>query len=335
MTHRPLVGITTFFAIGIFTNYLVGIPSFIVLPAIFLTIIVFTFLFIFHSRQSCLRQIRLGENAAGPVRSGVLTLLILIFLTGILYHHFRSNPNPGNNISNIISTEKIPIYLRGVVVSQPIDKFVQGLPLSSVVKHRKKMSNFLLRVEAVECTSQAETVRHTTTKTSYLEDFVREIKWQEWRNVSGVIKVNVYPTREEEKTLPGKRPYLSDELNYGDKVELTCKISIPSASRNPGQFDYKNYLKKQRPRIDAVASVLSANNIKVLSEGNGNYFFTFVYGLKKQLNAVIERHVKEGSIPLVNSILLGDREKVPVNLMDGFLQTGTIHFLAISGLHVG
>jgi len=222
MTHRPLVGITTFFAIGIFTNYLVEIPSFIVLPTIFLAIIVCTFLFIFHSCQ----------NAAGPVRSGVLTLLILIFLTGILYHHFRSNSNLGNNISNVISTEKILIHLRGVIISPPIDKYVQGLPLSSVVKHRKKMSNFLLRVEA-------------------------------------------------------------------------------------------------------VASVLSANNIKVLSEGNGNYFFTFVYSLKKQLNAVIERHVKEGSIPLVNSILLGDREKVPENLMDGFLQTGTIHFLAISGLHVG
>ncbi len=325
MTHRPLVGITTFFAIGIFTNYLVGIPSFIVLPAIFLTIIVYTFLFIFYSRQ----------NAAGPVRSGVLTLLILIFLTGILYQHFRSNSNPGNNISNIISTEKIPIRLRGVIISPPIDKYVHGLPLSSVVKHRKKMSNFLLRVEAVECASQAETARHTTKKTTYLEDFVREAKLREWRNISGVIKVNVYPTREEEKTLPGKRPYLSDELNYGDKVVLTCKISTPSASRNPGQFDYKNYLKKQRPRIDAVASVLSAHNIKVLSEGYGNYFFTFVYGLKKQLNAVIERHVKEKSIPLVNSILLGDREKVPANLMDGFLQTGTIHFLAISGLHVG
>ena len=160
MTHRHLVGITTFFAIGIFTNYLVGIPSFIVLPTIFITIIVYTFLFIFHSRQ----------NAAGPVRSGVLTLLILIFLTGILYHHFRSNSNPGNNISNVISTEKILIHLRGIIISPPIDKYVQGLPLSSVVKHRKKMSNFLLRVEAVECTSQAETVRHTTTKTSYLED---------------------------------------------------------------------------------------------------------------------------------------------------------------------
>jgi competence protein ComEC len=320
------VGITTFFAIGIFTNYFVGIPPFIVLPTIFLTIIVYTFLFIFYSRQ----------NAAGPIRSGVLALLILVFLTGILYHHFRFNSNSGNNISAFISTERIPIHLRGVVVSQPIDKFVPGLLLSSVVKHRKKMSIFLLRVEAVECTSQAETTRHTTTRTAYLEDFVRETKLREWRNVSGTIKVNVYPTRQEEKTLAGKWPYLSDELNYGDKVELTCKISIPSTSRNPGQFDYKNYLKKQKPRIDAVASVvLSAYNIKVLSEGNGNYFFTFVYSLKKQLNAVIERHIKERSIPLVNSILLGDREKVPANLMDGFLQTGTIHFLAISGLHVG
>ena len=60
-----------------------------------------------------------------------------------------------------------------------------------------------------------------------------------------VIKVNVYPT-----TLAGRKnvarqvaTYLSDELSYGDKVDmLTCKISIPSTSRNPGQFDYwKNY----------------------------------------------------------------------------------------------
>ena len=85
----------------------------------------------------------------------------------------------------------------------------------------------------------------------------------------------------------------------------------------------------------AVAGVVSANNIKVLSEGHGNYFFKFIYDLKKELNAVIERHVKKRSIPLVNSILLGDREKVPVNLLDGFMETGTIHFLAISGLNVG
>ena len=75
----------------------------------------------------------------------------------------------------------------------------------------------------------------------------------EWRNVTGVIKVNVYPTKREESTLASKRHYLSDELNYGDKVELIGNISIPSTSRNPGQFDYKNYLKRQKPRVDGCS----------------------------------------------------------------------------------
>src|SRR3990167_10238086 len=128
MTHRPLVAITTSFAIGIFTNYLFGIPSFHVFPAIFLTIIVYTFLFIFH------------------FRGGILTLLILIFLTGISYHHLRFSSNAGNNISNFINAEKIPVRLRGVVVSQPIDEFVPDPPLSSIEQH-KKMSTFLFRGE--------------------------------------------------------------------------------------------------------------------------------------------------------------------------------------------
>ena len=182
------------------------------------------------------------------------------------------------------------------------------------------MSTFLLRAEAIENTSYS----------GISGTLVRK-----WRNISGTIKVNIYQTRQEESTLANKRQYLSEELNYGDKIELIGNLSTPSTSRNPGQFDYKYYLKKQNPRVEATASVVSLNNIKILSEGNGNSFYTFVYGLKRKLNTVIEKNVKKESVPLVSSILLGDREKVPENLMDGFLKTGTIHFLAISGLHVG
>ncbi|MEK6766753.1 MAG: hypothetical protein AABY49_11080, partial [Planctomycetota bacterium] len=66
------------------------------------------------------------------------------------------------------------------------------------------MATFLLRAEAIESTLP------------------------EWRNVTGIIKVNVYPTKREESMLASKRHYLSDELNYGDKVELIGNISIPS-----------------------------------------------------------------------------------------------------------
>ena len=55
---------------------------------------------------------------------------------------------------------------------------------------------------------------------AYLEDFVRETKLREWRNVSGTIKVNVYPVRS---------GYLSDfntsYFNIPDRYFISSLIS--------------------------------------------------------------------------------------------------------------
>ncbi len=325
MTHRPLVGITVFFTIGIFINYLINVPFILVFPAALIFVLLCLFLFIFSPRQK-------NDHSTIPfviptkfwwiwvvkqARSGVFALLILIFLTGISYHHLRFSSNTRDNISNVINTEKIPIRLRGMVISAPVNKTLSD-PVLTSIKHCKEKSTFLLRADAIE--SASESVMSGSTSRG-------------WRNVTGVVKINIYPNQHEE--MIKKSNNLSNKLKYGDKVEFIGNISTPSISRNSGQFEYKQYLRRQNPRVDAVASVVSLNNIKTLSEGHGNRFYTFVYGLKNKLNAVIEKNVKKRSIPLISSILLGNREKVPVNLMDGFLKTGTIHFLAISGLHVG
>ncbi|MFV1977156.1 MAG: ComEC/Rec2 family competence protein, partial [Candidatus Scalindua sp.] len=315
MAHRPLVGIVVSFAIGISANHFINIPFIPVFFTAVTFVIVNVILFMFYSYPNDACPARILRRA--KVR--VFALLILIFLTGIAYHHLRFFSHADNNISNFINTEKIPVRLQGVVVSPPVNKFVPG-PLLSSMKYRKEMSTFLLRAEAIENT---------------YDSGISGTLLRKWRNISGTIKVNIYPAQQEESTPVNKRHYLSEELKYGDKLEFTGNLSIPSTARNSGQFDYKYYLKKQNPRVEAIASVVSLNNIKILSEGHGNLFYTFVYGLKKKLNTVIEKQVNKESVPLVSSILLGDREKVPENLMDGFLKTGTIHFLAISGLHVG
>jgi len=314
MAHRPLVGIVISFAVGISTNYLVNIPFIPVFSTAIAFVIAYVLLFIFYSRPDNARSTGISRWA----KARIVALLILIFLTGISYHHLRFSSHAGDNISKFINTDKIPVRLQGVVASPPISKSVTASLLTSK-KYRREMSTFLLRVEAIESTSDSN---------------VSGALQREWRNISGTIKVNIYQTQQEESTLEDRKDYLS-EIKYGDKIELIGNLSIPSTSRNPGQFDYKHYLKRQNPRVEATASVVSLNNIKILSKGNGNSFYTFVYNLKRKLNTVIEKNVKEEIVPLVSSILLGDREKVPKNLMDGFLKTGTIHFLAISGLHVG
>ncbi|MCR4289599.1 MAG: DNA internalization-related competence protein ComEC/Rec2, partial [Candidatus Scalindua sp.] len=314
MTHRPLVGIVVSFSIGISTNYLINIPFIPVFYTAITFVIAYVLLFTFHP---CPTGILIRAKGS------ILALIILIFLTGIAYHHLRFFSHAGNNISNFINTDKIPVRLQGVVTSPPISKSVTS-PLLNSIKYRKEISTFLLRAEAIENTADSGISGTLSRK---------------WRKISGTIIVNVYQTQqqqeEEESMLVNKWDSLSEELKYGDKIELIGNLSIPSTSRNPGQFDYQNFLKKQSPRVEAIASVVSLNNIEILSEGHGSFFYTFVYGLKKKLNTVIEKQVKKESIPLVSSILLGDREKVSENLMEGFLKTGTIHFLAISGLHVG
>ncbi len=325
MTHRPLVGIAVFFTIGIFINNLINVPFIFVFPAALIFILLCIVLYTFSSCQNNAHPTMPFVTPtkfwwgwiARQARSGVFALLILIFLTGISYHHLRFSSNTRNNISNFINAKKISVRLRGIVVSPPVNKTSSGSALSSI-KHCKDMSAFLLRAEAIESTS---------------ESVISEATPRGWKNVTGVVKINIYPTQQEEMTK--KSYYLSDELKYGYRVELIGNISTPSSSRNSGQFDYKQYLRRQNPRVDAIASVVSISSIKTLSEEHGNYFYTFVYGLKNKLNTIIEQNVKKRSIPLISSILLGNREKVPVNLMDGFLNTGTIHFLAISGLHVG
>jgi competence protein ComEC len=302
--HRPLVRIVLSFIIGISVNYFADIPSFLVFPATLTTLIVCSCLFIFH------------------LRGCILALVLLIFLAGASYHHFRFYSYPSDSISNLISTKKTPVRLRGIVKSSPINKYMLNPPLSSL-KQRKKIVTFLLRTEAIE-------------RGGYIsENFVKVAQQRDWKDITGVIKVNVYSTKEEENTPDGEEDSPANRLEYGNRIELVGNISTPSIPRNPGQFNYKKYLQKQNPRTEAVLSVISAENIKIISENHGDYFFTFIYNLKKKLNQVIKKCIKERSIPLVSSILLGDREKIPEGLMESFLKTGTIHFLAISGLHVG
>ncbi len=301
--HRPLVRIVLSFIIGISISYFANIPSFLIVPAVLTTLIVCLCLYIFH------------------LRGCMIALILLTFLTGVSYHHFRFSSYPADSISNLISTKKTPVRLHGTVVSQPISKHMSNPPLSSL-KQRKKVVAFLLRTDAVEKGG------------NIAENPGNGARRADWEDVTGVIKVNVYSIKEED--VPGsERDYLANRLKYGDRIELVGNISTPSVPRNPGQFNYKKYLQKQNPRTEAILSVISVKNVKLISENHGNYFFTFVYSLKKKLNRVIEKCVKERSIPLVSSILLGDREKIPEDLMDSFVKTGTIHFLAISGLHVG
>ncbi len=77
---------------------------------------------------------------------------------------------------------------------------------------------------------------------------------------------------------------------------------------------------------------VSARNIE--AGGFVGRFYQFRYRLKQSLEYRIE-DMGHPAAELFKALFLGSREGLPTDLQDSFRRTGTLHVLAISGLHVG
>lgn len=108
--------------------------------------------------------------------------------------------------------------------------------------------------------------------------------------------------------------------------------NLPVA-RNPGEFDYGNYLKWRG--ISAVVKIASRQHYQLIPARElsvGNQIFP---PIRAQILQRIERHFDAFCGGFLKAILLGDRQDLSPDLIREFQNTGIVHVLAISGLHVG
>lgn len=101
---------------------------------------------------------------------------------------------------------------------------------------------------------------------------------------------------------------------------------------NPYQFDYSKYLELQNIYHQLY---LSKTDIKIFSTEK-----TSIYGyadaLRKTINTELEKAgFKPDTIGIINAMLLGQRQDIDKTIYNNYINAGTIHILAVSGLHVG
>jgi competence protein ComEC len=122
------------------------------------------------------------------------------------------------------------------------------------------------------------------------------------------------------------------DLGVHDTVELTGRLWTPRPRRNPGD--------RERRRGDLALPTIGVSgshgvravDVSVESTSDGT---DSVRELRYHLHETIERLYGPRARGIVMSILLGDRRLLERDLRDDLVATGTFHFLAISGLHVG
>ncbi len=130
-----------------------------------------------------------------------------------------------------------------------------------------------------------------------------------------------------EKTLVTTPP--SYNINYGDILCLTGKLSDIEEPVFPNLFNYKTYLQRER-----IYTRFYVDEIEYI-ENNSNIIKQLSLKVKQDINSKIEKYFMEPVSSVLKSMIIGDKSSIESDLKSDFINTGLIHILVISGLHIG
>ncbi len=123
------------------------------------------------------------------------------------------------------------------------------------------------------------------------------------------------------------------DLRAGDRVRVFAQLTAPSPPRNPGDFDFARHERTERHLCGLFAEHPAC--ITVISNGSTWSPRRLLYDVRGRGDTLLSSHLSPRRAALASAVLLGEREQLDPDRTEDFFTTGTIHLLAISGLHVG
>lgn len=102
--------------------------------------------------------------------------------------------------------------------------------------------------------------------------------------------------------------------------------------RNPGEFDYYQYL--QGRGISGILYVYNAKDISIVNRHNEK-LQSAVFNTRKAIDNEITKLHQPQTAGFIRGQLLADRSNIDYNAVVEFINSGVVHILAVSGLNVG
>jgi len=128
-----------------------------------------------------------------------------------------------------------------------------------------------------------------------------------------------------------KTSYDSELMVFpGDTVIFTGVLSLPAEARNPGEFNYREYLAHQE-----VFLIVNSyqGEVKVAEKGQG--IQTLAARGRVQVVQHLQKILPERERGLILGMLFGDTQLMAEEEYAAYKRTGVVHLFAVSGLHVG
>lgn len=119
---------------------------------------------------------------------------------------------------------------------------------------------------------------------------------------------------------------------YGDKLIIPASYQEVPPPYNPGEMDYRGYLANKNIWHQAY---LQADDVHYLRSGAGNALIAYALAQRQRLVAKFSRYVADkDALSVASTLILGYRADLSEALVQAFSNTGTIHILSVSGMHV-
>ncbi|NQV30561.1 MAG: DNA internalization-related competence protein ComEC/Rec2 [Candidatus Marinimicrobia bacterium] len=125
---------------------------------------------------------------------------------------------------------------------------------------------------------------------------------------------------------------LSCKPSYGDTLKAHLQLNIPRARRNPHDFNYRVYLERQEIFFEAF--IQDSNSVQIRSPESVSAVM-HIHMLKESILSHFRTYLTTRSSGILSALILGERSDVDEETRTDFANTGVIHVLAVSGLHVG
>lgn len=143
----------------------------------------------------------------------------------------------------------------------------------------------------------------------------------EWKEVSGDV------------LLYFRKDSTKPNLQYGSQIVITQNLMPIINAGNPGGFNYARYCSFQNISYQAF---LNDEGFITLPTTSTNWFDAALIATRTKVLSILRENIKEpNQLSVAEALLIGYRDDLDRDLVQSYSNTGVVHIIAISGLHLG
>jgi competence protein ComEC len=129
-----------------------------------------------------------------------------------------------------------------------------------------------------------------------------------------------------------KKNGLPPELQYGSQIIFNKPLQPIQNSGNPAALDYKRYCLFQNITNQGF---LSGNDYIIAASTNKNFLRQFLFTTRDAALKTMQQNIHSPKeLGIAEALLIGYRNDLDKDLVQAYSDTGVVHIIAISGMHI-